>query len=371
MQPQPKTGRHVILVLIFLLALTWALASAEDAPTYPNGDVLAGVPWLAERIDRGDAGLTIVDVRRDKYFDGRLIPGAIRMPWTLFRHNDLDSNTASRFIGTQAAQKVLGEHGIGRTDTVVLYDAVARDGGATASYLFWILEVLGHQDKRILDGGIDAWQADGQSVVSKPAAREPLLYQALPEEIRRDQLIGGDFIYNRLADPYYQIIDVRSPAEYNGKARTRGLQGEDLKLGHIPMAVNIDYTSNWIDSETKRVKSYHQLQQLYRGLDPDRAVIVYCNSGRRSSFSYFILTLMGVRNVYTYEASWKEWGLPEAFYPVETISRSFSTTALPGASTTTQTGSAQAQATADGQTGNPAAGGSNETPKSGYVSCGG
>jgi len=270
-----------LLILIFLLSLTWALASGEDDPAYPNSDVLARVPWLAERIDRGDADLTIVDVRRDKYFDGRLIPGAVRMPWTLFRHNDLDNDTASRFIGTQAAQKVLGEHGIGRTDTIVLYDAVARDGGATASsYLFWVLEVL----------------------------------------------------------------------------------------GHIPMAVNIDYTRNWVDSETKRVKPYHQLQQLYRGLDPDRAVIVYCNSGRRSSFSYFILTLMGVRNVYAYEASWKEWGRPEAFYPVETTPISLSTKALPGASTTAQTGSAQATG---GQAGNPAAGGSNKTPKSGYVFCGG
>ena len=334
MQSHVKSARYVILALVLLLAMTWALASAEQVPPYPNSDIVAGVSWLARRLDSSDHDLTVVDVRSDDYFDGRLIPGALRLPWHLFRHNDLGKNTASRFIGIQAAQEVLGQHGIGRTDNIVLYDSVERDGGATASYVYWVFDMLGHAQKRVLDGGIDAWRAAGHEVVSKPATREALMYQALPDEIQRGQLIDGAFVYHRLGDPYYQIIDVRSPQEYAGEAGTRGLQGEDLKLGHIPMAVNIDYTRNWVDAETKRIKSYPALQALYRGLDPNRAVIVYCNSGRRSSFSYFVLKLMGIRDVYTYEASWKQWGLPEAFYPVEITARQFSHKTLPGASRT-------------------------------------
>jgi len=84
-----------------------------------------------------------------------------------------------------------------------------------------------------------------------------------------------------------RIIDVRSAAEYKGEKGTRDLQGNGLKLGHIPTAVNIDYTHNWRDTESKRLKSYSDLHALYRGLDPQKGVIVYCNSGRRSFHSAY------------------------------------------------------------------------------------
>jgi thiosulfate/3-mercaptopyruvate sulfurtransferase len=59
----------------------------------------------------------------------------------------------------------------------------------------------------------------------------------------------------------------------------------------------------------------HELQQLYKGLDPNRAVIAYCHSARRGSFGYFILRLMGFADVLLYEPSWMEWGSHHYYYP--------------------------------------------------------
>mgnify|MGYP001819933984 FL=1 len=125
------------------------------------------------------------------------------------------------------------------------------------------------------------------------------------EEIRGRELIDGEDVYRQLGDTHYQIIDVRSPAEYKGEKGTRDQKGNALKLGHIPTAVNIDYTLNWHDPQSKKIKSYEALQNLYRGLDPRKSVIVYCNSGRRSSFSYFVLRLMGIDDclLYTSDAA--------------------------------------------------------------------
>jgi thiosulfate/3-mercaptopyruvate sulfurtransferase len=359
--------RFGVLAAVLLLGVLWSLASARQAAprsAYPNADLLATPEWLKDHA--GDKDVLLVDVRSDKHFDGRLIPGAIRLPWLRFRYNNTAANEAELFVGTARAQEILGRHGIGRTNTLVLYDSVARDGGATASYVFWILDVLGHADKKILEGGIDAWEAAGYELASTPTELSPILYQAPMDEIQSRGLIDGDDVYRQLGDPHYQIIDVRSPAEYRGEKGTRDLRGNPLKLGHIPTAVNIDYTTNWVDTESKRIKDYGALQERYRGLDTRKTVIVYCNSGRRSSFSYFILRLMGIDDVATYEASWKQWGQPSNFYPVETTVHTFDQGRLPG--TSSAAGAASPPAAASPQQRSSSSG---NAPKGGYVSCGG
>jgi thiosulfate/3-mercaptopyruvate sulfurtransferase len=360
--------RYFILAALMLLGVVWSLAAADQEGSsdgYPNSDLIATPKWLGHHA--GDEEILIVDVRSDDHFDGRVIPGAIRLPWSRFRYNDTAANEGSLFVGVVRAQEILGEHGVGRTDRIVLYDSVARDGGTTAAYLFWVFDVLGHEDKRILEGGIDAWEAAGYDLDARPQTLEPILYQAPMAAIRSQELIDGDDVYRQLGDPYYQIIDVRSPAEYNGEKGTRDLQGNPLKLGHIPTAVNIDYTQNWGDTETKRIKSYADLQTLYRGLDPEKGVIVYCNSGRRSSFSYYVLRLMGIDNVATYEPSWKQWGKPSNFYPVETAPNHLTGSGLPQASGTDKA----AATTGAGQAAAPKNAPSGSAPRSGYVSCGG
>ncbi|MCF8112112.1 MAG: sulfurtransferase, partial [Desulfobacteraceae bacterium] len=306
----------------------------------------------------------IVDVRDDKYFDGQVVPGAIHMPWSEFRYNDIGENLASVFRGLQAARDILGSHGIAPTDTVVLYDSVERDGGATASYVFWVLDVLGHKNKKILERGIDAWKEAGYEVADKPRQPEPISYQPPADSLRTRLLIDDDFIYRRLGDFYYQIVDVRSRGEYLGEKGSMALDGTPLNLGHIPTAVNINYQDAWTDPETKDIKPYSGLRELYKGLDPSKGVIVYCDSGRRSSFSYFILRLMGFENVYTYEASWQEWGNPGKFLPVETRENLLSGDFLPAPVKTTRTVQPAGTAPAPSKPGG-------DKPAGGYVSCGG
>jgi thiosulfate/3-mercaptopyruvate sulfurtransferase len=356
--------RHVILAVFLLLAVLWAFSSsAQKENGYPNDAFITDAHWLKNHLD--DKNVVIADLRADKYFDGGLIPGAIRMVWSDFRFNDIGDDLASTFIGVKQAQVILGRHGITRNDTVVLYDSIERDGGATASYVFWVLDVIGHAKKMILEQGVDGWKNAGFDLVTEPRTPKPLLYQAPAEMIRRELLIDGDFVYKRLGDSYYQIVDGRSREEYLGQKGTKGIDGEPLKLGHIPTAVNISYKAAWTDLESKRIKSYTKLQKLYKGLDPAKGVIIYCNSGRRSSFSYFVMRLMGFENIFTYEASWKEWGNPEKYYPVETRENIFAGENLPEPLRTQV--SASRVVIKDRR--NPAT--TSGEPSGGYVSCGG
>jgi thiosulfate/3-mercaptopyruvate sulfurtransferase len=167
-----------------------------------------------------------------------------------------------------------------------------------------------------------------------------------------------------LGDPYYQILDVRSQAEYLGEAPNAGLDGRVLKLGHIPGAYNVDYRLNWVDSDTKMLKKPAELAKLYAGLDPSKAVVTYCHSGRRSSYSYYVLRVLGFEDVICYGRSWNEWGAKGKHFPVETEANPLS-------------GSLPRLSSASGGTGSAPQGGGGqrelEQPSNsgGYISCGG
>lgn len=358
--------RYVVIVAILLLGLYWSLASAAGKE-YPNAHFLATAEWL--KAHKNDASLVIVDVRADKDVAGKVIPGAISMSWELFQQVDTANNMGEVFVGIARAQQLLGEHGIARNDTVVLYDSVKRDGGATSSYLFWVLDLLGHKKMKVLERGIDGWSAAGGETVSTPRKTAAVLYQAPAGEIKLRKWAKAEYLLSRLDDPYYQILDVRSREEYLGEKPNAALDGTVLRLGHIPTAYNNDYTLNWTSLDSKAIKPYGALQKLYRGFDPGKAVITYCHSGRRGSFGYFILRLMGFEDAMLYESSWMEWGNKRYYYPVETTENIVSGDTLKGTTSPSATIKRQGTTTPKSDAASPSGGGSGS--KSGYVSCGG
>lgn len=366
---KPSLVRLTGIALVLLLGAWWALASAAtEGSAYPNGRFLLSAAELMQR--QQQEPLVIVDVRTDEYFDGKLIPGAIRLPWSQFLRDDPAGNMGGLFVGPAEAQRILGQHGLFRNDMIVLYDSVARDGGATASYLFWVLDLLGHEKVAILERGIDGWLAAGGEVVNQPQKREPLLYQAASKEIDLRRWVDEEFIYPRLGDPYYQVLDVRSEAEYLGQDLNTGLDGSPLKAGHIPGAFNLNYETNWVDTESKALKSYAQLAEMYRGLNPTAGVIVYCHSARRGSFGYFVLRLLGFEDVMLYDNSWFGWGRQDRYYPVETAANVLSGQAAPQVKqTAASAGSTGGQATSKQK--NEAQKSPSGSQKKGYISCGG
>lgn len=352
-----RTIRFTLIALILLAGAVWSLRSAGAASAPHQGArFLATGDWLKSHLH--DSSLVVVDVRGDKDLDDRAIPGAVRMPWSLFRYDDPARGIGGLFVGEVRAQEILGAHGIGRNDTVVLYDSVKNDGGATASYVFWVLDLLGHANLKVLERGIDGWVAAGGDVVERARSAEPVLYQAPADEMRLERHVDSAFVFSRLGDPHYQLLDVRSREEYLGEKPNAGLGGEVLKPGHIPTAANVDYRLNWVDEEAKAFKPPAQLQALYAGLDSAKTVITYCHSSRRASFGYFMLRLMGLEQVALYDGSWFAWGNPRSYYPVEVQERPFADRlrASPAIQAAATTPSAPVQQT---------------QVRGGYVSCGG
>ena len=108
----------------------------------------------------------------------------------------------------------------------------------------------------------------------------------------------------------FALVDVRSPAEFNGEViAPPGMTETAQRAGHIPGAASIPWAQTVREDGT--FKPREDLENLYeaKGVTPDKDVIAYCRIGERSSHSWFVLhELLGYQRVRNYDGSWTEWG---------------------------------------------------------------
>jgi thiosulfate/3-mercaptopyruvate sulfurtransferase len=216
------------------------------------------------------------------------ITGAVHI-----KYQDLNDDMAMLISPTEIA-KILGEQGISESKTIVLYD----DGSEKYSgRMYWVLKYLGAPDVKILDGGMPAWRAARKPVTRtatavKKATFTPSIkadYLATMTDVKKAQAGGG------------VIIDARSAAEYAGTAETK------LRPGHVPSAINIEYTQVLDDG---KLKSNEELQALFtkNGVTKDKTVIVYCETSVRAGILFHVLTsALDYPNVKLYDGAYREW----------------------------------------------------------------
>jgi thiosulfate/3-mercaptopyruvate sulfurtransferase len=195
--------------------------------------------------------------------------------------------------------------GISRDTTVVIY---GDKSNWWASYALWVFKLFGHADVRLLDGGRDAWIAEGRELTRAETLIAPSDY---PVVARDDSTIRAfrDDVLNHFGNP---LIDVRSAVEYSGE-RTHMPDYPDegaLRGGHIPSAKSVPWARA---AGTNGVfKTRAELEAIYLdeiGLKAGDKVIAYCRIGERSSHTWFVLNyLLGLPGVRNYDGSWTEWG---------------------------------------------------------------
>jgi thiosulfate/3-mercaptopyruvate sulfurtransferase len=204
-------------------------------------------------------------------------------------------------------QRLFSALGIGTDTHVVAYD---DEGGGRASRFLWTLEIAGYTRFSLLNGGLHAWANEGHpyddAAVTPTAAACEVVHNDVP-------VADSAYIRARLGNPEVGLLDVRTPEEFSGAKRfaERG--------GHIPGAVNLDWTQAMDQSRNLRFKPDEELEHLYAsiGITPEREIITYCQSHHRSAHTYIVLRHLGFPRVKGYPGSWSDWGNNPAL-PVET-----------------------------------------------------
>lgn len=276
-------------------------ADAERFAEYAAPERLVSTEWVAAHLD--DPQVVVVESDEDVLlYEVGHIPGAVKLDW----HTDLNDAVLRDYVSPEALARLLGERGIGRGTTVVLY---GDKSNWWATYALWVLSLYGHEDVRIMDGGRDLWIAEGREMTREAPARAAVDYPVVERDDRTLRAFRDDVLTHLGTGP---LVDVRSPEEFSGERTTAPAYPEEgaLRAGHIPSAQNVPWGKAVREDGTFRSRA--ELEAIYldgAGLRAGRDVIAYCRIGERSSHTWFVLThLLGLEGVRNYDGSWTEWG---------------------------------------------------------------
>ena len=263
-------------------------------------DVLVSADWATSHLNDPDVRLVEVDVDTTAY-DQSHIPGAVGWNWT----SQLTDGVRRDIAGQDDFSTLLSKSGIGPETTIVLY---GDNNNWFAAWAYWQLKLYGHRDVRIIDGGRKLWLDRGLPLTTDVPDYDETGYR-LPEADFSLRAFRDD-ILPRIGDETLSLVDVRSPAEFNGEILAPpGLPETAQRAGHIPGAASIPWAQTVREDGT--FKSADELRDLYaaKGVTADKDIIAYCRIGERSSHSWFVLhELLGFGRVRNYDGSWTEYG---------------------------------------------------------------
>ncbi len=272
---------------------------AQSLQSYAHPERLVTPEWLAEHLT--DPGLVVVESDEDVLlYDTGHIPGAVKVDW----HTELNDPVSRDYVDADAFAALCRAKGIARDSTVVFY---GDNFNWWAAYALWVFSLFGHEDVRLLNGGRQAWLAQGRELTREQSKPEPTDY---PYVDRDDSAIRAfrENVIDQIVEGR-PLVDVRSPGEYSGELLHMPDYPQEgaIRGGHIPGALSRPWKQAAAEDGT--FKPAAELAELYRDLDPAQDIIAYCRIGERSSHTWFVLThLLGYPHVRNYDGSWTEWG---------------------------------------------------------------
>jgi thiosulfate/3-mercaptopyruvate sulfurtransferase len=185
--------------------------------------------------------------------------------------------------------------GINDDSQVVAYDA---HGGMFAARLWWLLRWVGHPAVAVLDGGMAAWQAQGQPL---DAAAPVVKAGTLHERPALVATVSAADVLANIASAERIVVDARAADRFRGENETIDPVG-----GHIPGAKNRFFKDNL--RPDGRFKSGEELRADFAPLVSDASrAIMQCGSGVTACHNLLALEVAGMPGAALYAGSWSEW----------------------------------------------------------------
>ena len=204
------------------------------------------------------------------------IEGSISLPSKSFIKEE-DSGRGTLKSESEMAG-VLGSAGVTEDEGLVIYGDCLSCGDLT--FVFWIMQYLGHENVTILRGSSGDWIAAGIPTAGSTTTRPAAIYSPY----LRPELLAD---YESVAAGEFVVVDARTPDQF--------------VAGHIDGAINIDFNrvieGGWIKGDPA-------LAEIFADLEADRPVVVYTKNGGQASIVWYALMLQG-RDARLY--TWNDW----------------------------------------------------------------
>jgi len=268
-----------------------------------ENQILIDVNWLVKH--QYDPELVIVDARSKADYKKGHINGAINIPVKATFNPKINTDRVGNIKYIAA---LFSNAGISNDHAIVIYDG---NSYIDAGRVFWVLEVYGHKKVKLLNGGIEGWKISAKQSLSQIETLLPVS-DYIPT-INSKRFITKFSMQLAIEDKDTLVIDSRDKKDFDGETSIAS------RSGHIPSAINIPWTENFVEvNGVKMLKPVDELLKIYAVAKQGRRVILYCNKGKQSSLSYTVMRQLGYDAAH-YDGSWYEWANDPALPIVEKI----------------------------------------------------
>jgi thiosulfate/3-mercaptopyruvate sulfurtransferase len=245
---------------------------------------------LYKLIKKQDNAIVIDSRPFSEYKNGHVL-GAVNID--LFQLHWFDTSKRGIKDFNRQSRLLLSNIGMSKDSKVIFYDNVS---GIAAARGVWLLLYFSHKNVCMLDGGFEKWRGEGYPLEVKSNQLRNVLFRC---KINSKIITDANEVRKSIKNNNVVILDARSIEEYDGS------EVRAARRGHIPSAINIDWTRN---VQNGTFKSKEELTSIYSKIPKDAKIITYCQGGYRAAHAFLALKMLGYKNVKMYLGSWAEWG---------------------------------------------------------------
>jgi thiosulfate/3-mercaptopyruvate sulfurtransferase len=185
----------------------------------------------------------------------------------------------------------LKEAGVNQHTMIVLYDDSRM---AYAARAWWLLQLCGHTNVKILNGGFTAWIAAGGAIDRRTPAKKAGNFKL---QVQQQLSIDRTEIVQQHSN--LTLVDSREEKRFLGKE-----EPIDPIAGHIPEALN--YFWQEVTDEKGFMKSVEFQQARWQIIKNKNNIVIYCGSGVTACVNLLSLSICGI-DAKLYPGSWSDW----------------------------------------------------------------
>lgn len=287
------------------LSFTTALAACGLALSPPalfgqglgNRDaMLVSVEWLVQHLD--DPAVVILHVGDKDDYTAEHIPGAHYVERNAMSHPGSHSPDALvlELPEGEEFQAVLRSYGVNDDSRIVVY--WGSEWVTPTARMVFTLDWAGLGNRTaMLDGGLGAWKAAGQSVTADLPTAERGNVTLLP---RPELIVEADWVRMNADADGYALVDGRARAFFDGVREDRG------KAGHIPGAGSLPWPE--LIDESLMLEDEQSLRAVFdaAGVQSGDTVVAYCHIGQYATMVLFAARTLG-HDVRLYDGAFQDW----------------------------------------------------------------
>jgi len=251
-------------------------------------NILIEAAELLKKLDNKNIRIFDATITDDAYLQGH-IPGAVYFDHERF--SDLNSPYSCMILSEAELSAAIGNAGISNDTEVVVYACGMLPYAVRA---WWVLRYAGHNNVRILNGGLTAWTKAGGQVEQEVRSYEPASFSA---RFNRNMFASKEEVLASMENDDIAIVDV--------------LPLESYESSHIVGSICVSCMD--LMQGMEYFLPDDELALRLKEVSQHKRIITYCGGGIAAAVNAAAHLMTGHDNVAVYDGSMYEWlgeGLP-------------------------------------------------------------